>query len=101
MTLVVTHTFGGRRYPRARAGMTLVELLVVMAIIAALVGLAALIAPGALNSDRTLAGTAQVQSTLKVSQAMAARGRPCGVRLLVPSGSQQVVEMQLIEMRPV
>jgi prepilin-type N-terminal cleavage/methylation domain-containing protein len=88
--------------PHGRRGATLVELLVVMAILTALAGLALLIAPDVVNSDRTLSGTAEVQATLKVSQGMAANAKlPRGVRLVAPANGSIVTELQLLEMPPV
>jgi prepilin-type N-terminal cleavage/methylation domain-containing protein len=69
---------------RRRTGATLVELLVAMSIIAGLAALALMMMPSITNKDMTLKGTAEVQSTLKIAQGMAASSRlPRGVRLLV------------------
>ena len=92
---------------RARRGVTLVELLVVMALIAALSALALMIAPGIANQDNTLKGTADVQAALRISQGMAAAAKtPRGVRLLSPSLAPDatptiVTELQYLEAPPV
>jgi hypothetical protein len=88
---------------RARTGATLVELLVVMAIITALAALALMLLPSITNKDMTLKGTAEVQSTLKIAQGMAASSRlPRGVRLLVQqAGGTLSYEIQYLEAPPV
>lgn len=85
-----------------RTAATLVELLVVMSIIAALGAIALMMMPGITNSDATLKGAAEVQSALKISQAMAGSARlPRGVRLLVQPNSTICTEMQYLEAPPV
>ncbi len=91
---------------RARRGVTLVELLVVMALIAGLAALALMIAPGIANQDNTLKGTADIQAALKISQGMAAAAKlPRGVRLLGPPTTSTtpsfVTELQYLECPPV
>lgn len=87
---------------RSRTGATLVELLVVMAIITALGALALMVLPSIANSDNTLRGTADVQSTLRSSQSMAGSSRlPRGVRFLVTPGTTYSTEMQFLEAPPV
>ena len=82
-----------------RPGFTLIEMLVVLAMITALAGLTVLIAPAALNSDRTLSGTSQVQTSLGIAQGMASdASTPRGVRLIAPAdGSLLITELQYIE----
>lgn len=90
------------RSAQTRTAATLVELLVVMSIIAALGAIALMMMPGITNSDATLKGAAEVQSALKISQAMAGSARlPRGVRLLVQPGSTICTEMQYLEAPPV
>ncbi|QJW97477.1 prepilin-type N-terminal cleavage/methylation domain-containing protein [Frigoriglobus tundricola] len=92
---------------QVRRGVTLVELLVVLALVTALAALALMIAPSIVNQDNTLKGTADVQAALKISQGMAAAARvPRGVRFLAPSSVPNispslVTELQYIECPPV
>jgi prepilin-type N-terminal cleavage/methylation domain-containing protein len=91
-----------RVHARVRRGVTLVELLVVMAIITALGALALMIAPGIANQDNTLKGTADVQASLKIAQGMAGAARqPRGVRLISPTAGAIVTELQYLESPPV
>ena len=95
-----------RANARARRGATLIELLVVMSIISALGALALMIAPGIANQDNTLKGTADVQSSLKIAQGMAAAAKlPRGVRLIAPAAGSatpnMVTELQYLESAPV
>ena len=90
----------------ARRGVTLIELLVVMAVLTGLAALALMIAPGIANSDNTLKGTADVQTTLKIAQGMAGAARlPRGVRLIAPPATAAnpnvVTELQFLEVPPV
>ena len=90
----------------ARRGATLIELLVVLSIISALGALALMIAPGIANQDNTLKGTADVQSSLKIAQGMAAAAKlPRGVRLIAPAAGSatpnMVTELQYLESAPV
>jgi prepilin-type N-terminal cleavage/methylation domain-containing protein len=85
-----------------RRGVTLVELLVVMAVIAALGALAVMVAPGIAQKDNTLKGTSDVQTAMKVAQGMAAAAKlPRGVRLIAPTSGTFVTEMQYLEVPPV
>lgn len=85
-----------------RRGATLIELLVVMAIAAALGALALALLPSVANSEYTTRGVAELQSTCKNAQAMAAATKlPRGVRLLVPAGGTVSTELQYIEMPPI
>lgn len=78
------------QHARNRTGVTLVELLVVMSILVALTALALMILPTFTNNTASLAGTAEVQSTLRNAQSMAASTRlPRGVRL-IPTVNQSV-----------
>jgi hypothetical protein len=95
------------RSAKPRTGATLVELLVVMSIIAALGALALMLLPAVANSDAARKGAAEVQTTLKISQAMAGSARlPRGVRL-IPSTNPALppgafcTEMQYLESPPV
>lgn len=81
-----------------RSGATLVELLVVIALITALAALTLGLLPSVTNKDMTLKGTAQVQTTCKVAQALAGSARlPRGVRFLVQPGTSLSTEMELLE----
>ena len=85
-----------------RRGATLIELLVVMSIAAALGAMALMLLPSVANSDYTLKGAAELQSTCKIAQGMAGAARlPRGVRLLVPPGGTVAQEMQYLEAPPV
>lgn len=66
-----------------RRGFTLIELLVVMALIAGLAALAMVVAPSAINKDRTSAAVSQIQGALQIARARAIRdGNPRGVRFI-------------------
>jgi prepilin-type N-terminal cleavage/methylation domain-containing protein len=85
-----------------RHGFTLVELLVVMAIIIALSLLALMLIPVATRTDAVLKGTEELRAQCKIAQALAAAtGQPRGVRLLVSPGSRFGTEIQLLEAPPV
>lgn len=72
---------------RSRPGMTLVELLVVMALIASLAAMVMVVAPGALEKDRVAASVTQIEGALQISRARAMRdGLPRGIRLLWQAG---------------
>lgn len=92
-----------------RPGFTLVELLVVMAVVIALAALALLVVPDALTQDRTTDGAGTVRQTLMIAKARALKeGAPRGVRFLVgtdpvnPSKTEPrwATEMQYIEQPP-
>jgi prepilin-type N-terminal cleavage/methylation domain-containing protein len=83
-----------------RRGFTLIELLVVMALIAGLAAIAMVVAPSAINKDRTASAVLQVQGALQIARARAVRDNlPRGVRLIW-NGRDQVTEYQYIEMAP-
>src|SRR5688572_19598243 len=76
-----------RSTDRSRPGMTLVELLVVMALIASLAAMVMVVAPGALEKDRVAASVTQIEGALQISRARAMRdGLPRGIRLLWSAG---------------
>ena len=73
-----------------------------MAIAAALGALALAVLPSVANSEYTTRGVAELQSTCKNAQAMAAATKlPRGVRLLVPAGGTVSQELQYLEMPPI
>jgi len=80
--------------------MTLVELLVVMALIASLAAMAMIVAPGALEKDRAAAAVTQLQGSLQIARARAMRdGLPRGIRILrTPNGLS--TEYQYTEVQP-
>ena len=85
-----------------RRGATLIELLVVLAIASALGAMALMLLPSVANSEYTTKGVAEVQTTCKTAQAMAAAARlPRGVRLLVPPNGTTATEMQYLEAPPI
>jgi prepilin-type N-terminal cleavage/methylation domain-containing protein len=93
---------------RQRRGFTLVEMLVVMAIIVLITAGAMLVVPGALNRDRSTDAVTSLRGWLEIAQARAARdGAPRGLRLIVdptkPTATEQlwVTEAQYIESPPV
>ncbi len=84
----------------ARPGFTLIELLVVMALIAFLAAAVMVVAPGALDKDRSSAAVTQLEGALQISRARAMRdGFPRGIRLL-PGPNSQATEYQYIEVPP-
>jgi|SRR5579883_555669 len=92
------------RNVRNRVGVTLVELLVVMSILVALTALALMLLPSFANNTATLAGTAEVQATLRNAQAMAASARlPRGVRFLPQNNTTSYIcsELQYLEVPPI
>jgi prepilin-type N-terminal cleavage/methylation domain-containing protein len=87
----------------SRRGLTLVELLVVIGIIAGLAALAALIFPRLQDSQRTSKGSDIVQGNLFVAKQMALRDQlPRGVRFVSTgaSGPNLFDQVQLIEQPP-
>jgi prepilin-type N-terminal cleavage/methylation domain-containing protein len=79
-----------RRFDNKRAGFTLIELMVVMALIAFLAALVMLIAPGVLNKDRARDAASQLQGALQNARMRAMRdGLPRGVRLIVDPANVQ------------
>jgi prepilin-type N-terminal cleavage/methylation domain-containing protein len=94
-----------RLITRGRRGFTLVELLVVMALIATLAALAMIVAPGIMEKDRSVDAVNQLEGWLQISRARAQRDRlPRGVRLIVDPNKAdplQVTEAQYIESPPV
>lgn len=95
---------------RKRAGFTLVELLVAMAVLVTLASLALLVVPGVLDQDRTTDGASMVRQYLMIAKARAARdGLPRGVRLIssldattpAKTNNLWVTEIQYIESPPI
>lgn len=83
-----------------RAGFTLVELLVVLAIAVALMGLAVIVFPGARDQDQVRNSVGDLQANLKMAQAMAIRDKaPRGLRLIT-DGNGLCTELQFIELPP-
>ncbi len=89
-----------------RRGLTLIEMLIVMALIVVLLGLVAAFGPRLGDKQRATRGASEVQSWLRIARGRAVRSmtdihpRPSGVRLLNPSGpayAQYVTELQYIE----
>ena len=98
------------RTTRKRQGFTLVELLVVMAILVTLAALTLLVVPNVLDQDRTTDGASITRQYLMIAKARAARdGLPRGVRLIVSldannpakTDSRWVTELQYTESPPV
>jgi len=89
---------------RFRQGFTLIEMLVVMALIAGLAAIAMIVAPGAMNKDRAATAVAQIQGALQISRARAIRdGLPRGVRFVYDPtklNPNLVTEYQYIEVAP-
>ncbi|WP_439621754.1 pilus assembly FimT family protein [Gemmata sp.] len=89
-----------------RRGFTLIELLVVMALIAGLAAIAMVVAPSAVNKDRTASAVSQIQGALQIARARAVRdGLPRGVRFIYnPAPGKPnpnlVTEYQYIEVAP-
>ncbi len=72
------------RYTNKRTGFTLIELMVVMAIIAFLSAMVLLVAPSVLDKDRARDAATQLQGAIQNARMRAMRdGLPRGVRLLV------------------
>jgi prepilin-type N-terminal cleavage/methylation domain-containing protein len=72
-----------------RTGFTLIELMVVMAIIAFLAATVMLVAPSVLDKDRARDAATQLQGALQNARVRAMRdGLPRGVRLLIDGASQ-------------
>ncbi len=87
---------------RRRAGFTLIEMLVVVALMLMLLGLAAAVVPGILDADRTNEGSARLMGWLQIARQRAIRDQaPRGLRLLVdPTTTNQVREVQYVEVPP-
>jgi prepilin-type N-terminal cleavage/methylation domain-containing protein len=77
------------RTRNGRTGFTLTELLVAMAVILVLAGIAAMVVPGAVAQDRTTDGAALTRQYLMIAKNRAARdGLPRGLRLIItPQGA--------------
>jgi prepilin-type N-terminal cleavage/methylation domain-containing protein len=98
------------RIHQVRRGFTLVELLVAMAVIIVLTGLALVVVPGILDQDRTTDGASLTRQFLMISKNRAGRdGLPRGLRLIVASDPNNplktspffVTELQYTESPPV
>lgn len=98
------------RLNRVRRGFTLVELLVAMAVIIVLSGLALVVVPGILDQDRTTEAASLTRQYLMISKSRAGRdGLPRGLRLLTgldPNNPAKtsplfVTELQYTESPPV
>lgn len=86
-----------RTLVRGRRAVTLIELLIVIAIMTALLALAAALAPSIASSDQTQKGAAELQATCRIAQGYAATtGRPHGVGLIV-NGGYFCTELQYLE----
>ncbi len=85
---------------RTRSGFTLIELLVVMAIIATLAAMAMLIAPQALERDRSAEAVNTLTGAMQIARSRAMRdGIPRGIRL-IPNNGAFASEFQPIEAPP-
>jgi type II secretory pathway pseudopilin PulG len=87
---------------RARASFTLVELLVVMAIILVLTSILVLVVPSVMDQQRASTGASRLQGALITAQQRAVLDRaPRGVRLLPdpanPQNPQLIIQLQYIE----
>lgn len=98
-----------RRCMPWRRAFTLIELLVVMALITALAALVMMVVPAALERDRAVEATTQLQNMLDIARARALRdGHPHGIRIVIDTASSTVGpppliiarEIQYIEMPP-
>lgn len=92
-----------RPSPRARrGGFTLIELIVVISILAALAALTVAFFPSAYSSAREASAAQQVQGWLSIAKQRAQRdGQPRGVRLWIKDTStMQVSECEYIEQPP-
>lgn len=101
LTPALPHKGGGK----IRTAFTLVEMLVVIAVIVALLGLVAAVAPRFGERQRPSRGAGQLQSWLQIAKQRALRDqRPRGIRLPAvsnpawPVGVAYVAELQYIEM---
>jgi len=95
---------------RLRAGFTLIEMLVVMAVIVTLAAIALVVVPGILDQDRTTDAAGLTRQWLTIAKVRAGRdGLPRGVRLIValdPNNPAKtdprfVTELQYTESPPV
>lgn len=87
---------------RTRRAITLIEMLVVMALIAGLAAMAMVITPGVLERDRATAAVSQLEGACQITRARAQRdGLPRGVRLVLEPGKTESVAYQYIEYTPI
>lgn len=87
-----------RQRPGRRAGFTLVELLVAMAVIVVLSAIAAAILPSVVEQDRTTDAAATIRQHLTIAKARATRennGR--GIRFILDSGSADPSRMSGVD----
>ncbi|MFO0809188.1 MAG: prepilin-type N-terminal cleavage/methylation domain-containing protein [Gemmataceae bacterium] len=94
------------RHSNVRRGLTMIELLIVVAILVALMALVAAVSPRLGDRQRASRGASQLQTWLNIAKQRAIRSvaegdpRPYGVRLIPPSGpatAQYVRECQYVE----
>jgi prepilin-type N-terminal cleavage/methylation domain-containing protein len=87
-----------RQRPGRRAGFTLVELLVAMAVMATLAAIAIAVVPSAVEQDRTTDAAATIRQHLTIAKARATRennGR--GIRFILDSGSNDPARMSGVD----
>jgi prepilin-type N-terminal cleavage/methylation domain-containing protein len=90
-----------RQQPDLQAGFTLIELMVVIALILVLTAIAVFIVPSMFGQQRASEGASQLQGWLLIAKGRALRDQaPRGIRLNIQAGNQFVTDLQYIEQPP-